>query len=84
MDKSSIGGVFLAVAGILAGLLMEGGHLAQILQPTAAIIVLGGTMGAVLLQFPAWHRSRSVSQPRPCLHNYRREQQQVDPAPRCS
>ena len=52
MDKSSIGGVILAVAGILAGLLIEGGNLAQILQPTAALIVLGGTMGAVLLQFP--------------------------------
>lgn len=52
MDKSSIGGVILAVAGILAGLLIEGGSLSQILQPTAALIVLGGTMGAVLLQFP--------------------------------
>jgi chemotaxis protein MotA len=52
MDKSSIGGVFLAIAGIVAGLLMEGGNLGQILQPTAALIVFGGTMGAVLLQFP--------------------------------
>jgi chemotaxis protein MotA len=52
MDKSSIAGVLLAVAGILAGLVMEGGNIGQILQPTAALIVLGGTMGAVLLQFP--------------------------------
>ena len=52
MDKSSIGGVILAVAGIVAGLLIEGGHISQILQPTAALIVFGGTMGAVLLQFP--------------------------------
>lgn len=52
MDKASIGGVFLAVAGILAGLLIEGGNLGQILQPTAALIVFGGTLGAVLLQFP--------------------------------
>ncbi len=52
MDKGSIGGVFLAMAGILAGLLMEGGNLGQILQPTAALIVFGGTLGAVLLQFP--------------------------------
>jgi chemotaxis protein MotA len=52
MDKSSIGGVLLAVLGIVAGLLMEGGNLGQILQPTAAVIVFGGTMGAVLLQFP--------------------------------
>ncbi|HKF45706.1 MAG TPA: flagellar motor protein [Terracidiphilus sp.] len=52
MDKSSIGGVILAIAGIIAGLIMEGGHIGQILQPTAALIVFGGTMGAVLLQFP--------------------------------
>jgi len=52
MDKGSIGGVFLAVAGIIAGLLIEGGTLGQILQPTAALIVFGGTLGAVLLQFP--------------------------------
>jgi chemotaxis protein MotA len=52
MDKASIGGVFLALAGIVAGLLIEGGNLGQILQPTAALIVFGGTMGAVLLQFP--------------------------------
>ena len=52
MDKSSVGGVVLAIAGIVAGLLMEGGNLGQILQPTAALIVFGGTMGAVLLQFP--------------------------------
>jgi chemotaxis protein MotA len=52
MDMSSIAGVLLAVAGIVAGLLIEGGNLGQILQPTAALIVFGGTMGAVLLQFP--------------------------------
>ncbi len=52
MDKGSFFGVFLAVAGILAGLLIEGGNIGQILQPTAALIVFGGTMGAVLLQFP--------------------------------
>jgi len=52
MDKSSIGGVILAIAGILAGLLIEGGSISQILQPTAALIVLGGTLGAVLLQYP--------------------------------
>lgn len=52
MDKASIGGVLLAIAGIVAGLLMEGGNVGQILQPTAALIVFGGTLGAVLLQFP--------------------------------
>ena len=52
MDKSSIIGILVAVAGILAGLLIEGGSLGQVLQPTAAMIVFGGTLGAVLLQFP--------------------------------
>jgi chemotaxis protein MotA len=33
-------------------LLLEGGRLSQVLQPTAAMIVFGGTTGAVLIQFP--------------------------------
>ena len=52
MDKGSLVGVLIAVGGILAGLLLEGGKLAQIIQPTAAMIVFGGTIGAVMLQFP--------------------------------
>ncbi|HEY3971862.1 MAG TPA: flagellar motor protein [Candidatus Sulfotelmatobacter sp.] len=52
MDKSSVIGIVLAVGGILAGLLIEGGNLGQIVQPTAAMIVFGGTIGAVMLQFP--------------------------------
>lgn len=52
MDKASLGGILLAMGGILAGLLLEGGNLGQILQPTAAMIVFGGTIGAVMVQFP--------------------------------
>ena len=52
MDKGTFSGVFLALAGILAGLILEGGKIAQIIQPTAAMIVFGGTIGAVLVQFP--------------------------------
>jgi len=33
-------------------LLLEGGNMSQILQPTAAMIVFGGTLGAVMVQFP--------------------------------
>ena len=36
----------------MLGLLLEGGKLSQVIQPTAAIIVFGGTLGAVLLQYP--------------------------------
>lgn len=52
LDKASFIGIILALGGILAGLLLEGGNLGQILQPTAAMIVFGGTLGAVMLQFP--------------------------------
>jgi chemotaxis protein MotA len=52
MDIASIGGIALAIIGIMAGMMMEGGSISQITQPTAAMIVLGGTVGAVLLQFP--------------------------------
>jgi chemotaxis protein MotA len=52
VDKASLAGVLLALGGITAGLLLEGGNLSQILQPTAAMIVFGGTLGAVLVQFP--------------------------------
>jgi chemotaxis protein MotA len=52
MDKATVGGVLIALGGILAGLLLEGGRLSQILQPTAAMIVFGGTLGATLIQFP--------------------------------
>ena len=52
MDIASIGGIVLAIVGILAGMMIEGGSIAQITQPTAALIVVGGTTGAVMLQFP--------------------------------
>ena len=51
-SATTTGGLCLAATAILLGLFLEGGHVAQILQPTAAIIVLGGTLGAVLVQFP--------------------------------
>ncbi len=52
MDRSTFGGLSLATVGILAGLAIEGGRVSQILQPTAAMIVFGGTVGAVMVQFP--------------------------------
>src|SRR5258707_11825692 len=51
-DLLSVCGLMLAVAGILGGLLLEGGKLKDIAQITAAIIVLGGTAGAVMVSTP--------------------------------
>lgn len=50
MDKTSILGILLALAAILGGQLLEGGHLSSLFQVTALVIVLGGTFGAVMLQ----------------------------------
>jgi chemotaxis protein MotA len=52
VNKSTVGGVGLAVAGIAVGLHLDGGKVGQLLQPTAAMIVFGGTFGAVMVQFP--------------------------------
>jgi chemotaxis protein MotA len=52
MDLGTIIGALVAVGAILLGLLLEGGRVGQILQPTAALIVFGGTLGAILVQFP--------------------------------
>jgi chemotaxis protein MotA len=52
VDKASVSGMLLGLAGIIGGLLLEGGRVSQILQPTAAMIVFGGTAGAILIQFP--------------------------------
>ena len=52
MDKGTIVGSILAAGAILLGLMLEGGKIGQILQPTAALIVFGGTLGAIMVQFP--------------------------------
>ncbi len=52
MDKISVLGLLLGIVAIVGGQLMEGGHVASLSQPTALLIVLGGTMGAVMLQSP--------------------------------
>ena len=51
-DLVSIAGLALALGGILGGLLMEGGRIRDIAQITAAMIVLGGTAGAVMVSTP--------------------------------
>lgn len=50
MDKFSLIGLLLGLFAIFGGAVMEGVHLTSILIPTAAIIVFGGTIGAILLQ----------------------------------
>jgi chemotaxis protein MotA len=47
-----IAGFFLAAICILGGLLMEKGQIGDVEQVTAALIVFGGTIGAVLIGTP--------------------------------
>jgi chemotaxis protein MotA len=53
MDLASLIGIFLGVIAVVGGQLLEGGHMSQILQGTAAIIVFGGTAGAMLVSYPS-------------------------------
>jgi chemotaxis protein MotA len=52
MDRASLIGVFLSIAAIMGGNLLEGGKTQSIIQFTAALIVFGGTIGATLLSYP--------------------------------
>jgi len=51
-DVATLGGIVLALAGILGGLLLEKGSIQDVAQATAAMIVFGGTIGAVLITNP--------------------------------
>ena len=51
-DLASIAGILVGIGMILLGQRLEGGHMSSILQPTAALIVFGGTLGATLIGFP--------------------------------
>ncbi|WP_434456065.1 flagellar motor protein [Stutzerimonas urumqiensis] len=52
MDVLSLIGLILAFVAIVGGNFLEGGHVGALLNGPAALIVLGGTLGAVLLQTP--------------------------------
>jgi chemotaxis protein MotA len=52
MDILSIIGVVLAFAAIIGGNVLEGGHIDSLINGPAMVIVIGGTVGAILLQTP--------------------------------
>ena len=52
MDKISVLGLLVGLSSIIAGQLLEGGSVMSLVQPTAFFIVIGGTLGAVMLQSP--------------------------------
>ena len=60
MDITTIAGVIGAIGLILLGQKLEGGHVGSLIQATAALIVFGGTFGAVLVSFPLRDVKRSL------------------------
>jgi chemotaxis protein MotA len=52
VDILTIAGILLALIAILFGNFMEGGQLASLYNAPALVIVLGGTLGAAMLQTP--------------------------------
>lgn len=53
MDIMTILSVLFAFICIIVGFIIEGGKPIALLQPTAAMIVIGGTLGAVGISFPS-------------------------------
>jgi len=62
MDILSIVGLVIAFVAILSGSVLEGGHIGHLFQLTAFVIVVGGTVGAVLVQttLPTFWRSMMI------------------------
>ena len=52
LDILSIIGITIGIAAILVGQYLEGGHISTLVNGPAILIVLGGTLGAVMLQSP--------------------------------
>jgi chemotaxis protein MotA len=52
MEKGTIIGLGVGLGCILVGNALEGGHFGSLIQPTAGMIVFGGTIGATMVSFP--------------------------------
>lgn len=52
MDLTSLLGPVVALGFIIGGMILEGGHVSSIVQLTAAMIVLGGALGSLMVAYP--------------------------------
>ncbi len=52
LDVATVVGIVVALLGIVGGLILEKGQISDVTQGTAAMIVFGGTLGAVLVTTP--------------------------------
>lgn len=60
MDLLSIIGILLAFSAVLLGQLLEGGEFGMLFNGPALLIVLGGTLGATMVQSPMTVFSRAL------------------------
>jgi chemotaxis protein MotA len=61
VDLTAMAGAFIGVGLVLVGHGLEGGRLGSLVQGAAALIVFGGTVGAVLVSFPLQEVRRAVT-----------------------
>lgn len=52
MDMTTLIGLIIGFAGLIGGYALDGGHIDALYQPSALLIVFGGTIGAVVVSFP--------------------------------
>ncbi len=73
VDTSTLLGLLLAVAGIFGAQWIDGGRAGSLVQGTAFLIVVAGTIGAVLVQTPGAVFTRAVRMARWALFPPRRD-----------
>jgi chemotaxis protein MotA len=59
-DAASLIGLPLTLVVVMVAQVLEGGHLRTLAQPTAALVVFGGTFAALLVSFPMGALVRAV------------------------
>jgi chemotaxis protein MotA len=77
VDITTILGPIIAVGMVLVGLIMEGGHVSSLIQPTALIIVGGGALGAVVASFPLEHLTQTIKALKICISPPKNDHEKV-------
>lgn len=52
MDITAVLGILIGLGALIGGYIWDGGHVEALFVPSAALIVIGGTIGAVIVSFP--------------------------------
>ena len=60
MDGLALVGAIVAIVAILLGQTLEGGHVSSLINGPAFLIVIGGTIGAIMLQAPSDTLKRAI------------------------